>query len=293
MTDQPRAPINRPASARPRGAATDAADGETEPLSAAELAAIEFGFADLSRHSGAEVRQAAELGAAVVYLPGRGVGYNFVACPRWAGIDVAGRLAQVASLMRSYGEWPALVVADGLSEPPTLAAELAAAGWLRLEGELVMATRQPTVVPHLDPSLRIEAVTARTTDEYEALERAIFGLSPDFAATRREHLAAWVDRGDLRGYLVRLHGEAVATARLAGGTGEQIRGIYGVGVAAAHRRHGLGTLVTAVATRAALASGGALAWLSVDEHNEPALGVYRRLGFSPAYRWSRWVGPEV
>ena len=293
MTDQPKPPINRPASARPRGAAGDAAAGETKPPSAAELAAIEYGFADLSRHSGADVRRAAELDAVVVLLSGRGVGYNFVACPRWAGINVPGRLAQVARTMRGDGEWPALVVADGVSEPPTLADELAAAGWFRLEGELVMATRRPAAVPHLDSSLRIAAVTARTTEEYEALERAVFGLAPDFAATRREHLAASVDRGDVRAYLVRLRGEAVATARLAGATGEQIRGIYGVGVAAAHRRQGLGTLVTAVATRAALASGSALAWLSVDERNESALGVYRRLGFTPAYRWSRWVGPEV
>jgi ribosomal protein S18 acetylase RimI-like enzyme len=56
-----------------------------------------------------------------------------------------------------------------------------------------------------------------------------------------------------------------------------------------HRRRGLGTLVTAVATRAALAGGNRLVWLSVNELNDAAIGVYRQLGYQPGITWSRWV----
>lgn len=291
MTDEERAPIARPATARPRGAPQDGGDGvDTDPPTPAELAAIERGFATLPRYSGAEVEEVPALAAVLVRLPGRGVGYNFCAGPRWTDDDALARLAGVARLMRSAGEWPALVDAEGVSQPAGLRAVLAAAGWFELERERMMWTRTPPGVPHLDPSLRLEAVTARSAAEYERLEREVFGLPEEFAGQRTVSLTAAVERAQLRAYLVRLAGEAVATTRLAieGGLGC----IFGVGVAPAHRRRGLGTLVTAVATRAALAGGARLVWLSVDERNEPALSVYRRLGFRPSFAWSRWVGPE-
>jgi ribosomal protein S18 acetylase RimI-like enzyme len=290
VTDEERPPIARPATARPRGA-PEGASPASDPPSPAELAAIERGFAALPHYSGAEVGEVAALAAVLVRLPSRGVGYNFCACPRWTEGDVSRRLELVARLMRSQREWPALVAAEGVSQPPILRAALAEAGWFELESERIMWTRQPPGVPHLDPALRLEAVSARSAAEYEQLERAVFGLPAEFAPQRTASLAEAVTGEGLRAYLVRLDGEAVATTRLAVEVG--LGCIFGVGVAPAHRRRGLGTLVTAVATRAALAGGSRLVWLSVDERNEPALSVYRRLGFRPAFTWSRWVGPEV
>jgi predicted GNAT family acetyltransferase len=100
-------------------------------------------------------------------------------------------------------------------------------------------------------------------------------------------LASSIGAGSLRTYLVRVDGTPVATARLASGDG--VAGIFGVGVVAEQRRRGLGSLVTAVATRAGLAAGHKLVWLSVSEANEAAIRVYRQLGFEPAFEWSRWV----
>ncbi|MDP8905664.1 MAG: GNAT family N-acetyltransferase [Chloroflexota bacterium] len=289
MTDDSRPAVSRPATARPRGSSATVG-GEAAAPSDEELAAIERSLAELPRFSGAVVEDEPEIGAVAVRLPGRGAGYNFYACPRWSSAEVPVFLGEVAARMRRAGEWPALVVANGVSQPLSLGDEVATAGWFRLEHERVLWTRQPPSVPHLDPSLRVEAVTARSAAEYEQLEREAFGLPAEFAAQRTAHLADALAGGELRAYLIRLHREAVATARLVTGIG--LGGIFGVGVAAMHRRHGLGTLVTAIATRAALASGARLVWLSVDERNEPALGVYRRLGFQPAFAWSRWVGPE-
>jgi ribosomal protein S18 acetylase RimI-like enzyme len=144
-------------------------------------------------------------------------------------------------------------------------------------------------VPHLDPSLRLEAVTGRTVAEHEALERLIFGLPAKDATQRRESLARAIADDGLRVYLLRLHGEPVAVARLSVRDG--LAGLYGIGVAPAHRGHGLGTLLTVVATRAGLALGCRLVWLSVDESNAPATAMYQRLGFHPAFTWARLMAP--
>jgi ribosomal protein S18 acetylase RimI-like enzyme len=57
-----------------------------------------------------------------------------------------------------------------------------------------------------------------------------------------------------------------------------------------HRRQGFGRLVTAVATRAGLATGNPLVWLSVDPANEPARRLYEDLGYRPAFSWQRLIG---
>jgi len=284
VTDQP-PEIVRPASARPRGQPAAAAD--QAPPTDAELAAIERGLVDLPRFSGAAVGADATLAASLSLLPGRGPGYNFAGCARWSEAEVTGRLASLAEAMQSAREWPALIFADGVTTPLDLPARLDAAGWVEIERERIMWTRTAPGVPHLDAALRLEAVTSRTAAAYEALERAIFGLPADFASQRTAGLSDTISAGSLRAYLVRVDGAAVATARLAAGDG--VAGIFGVGVVPEQRRRGLGSLVTAVATRAGLAAGNKLVWLSVSESNDAAIRVYRQLGFQPAFGWSRWV----
>lgn len=289
MTDQPTDEVRRPATARPRGGGQAPAD-ELNPTNA-ELAAIERGLVDLTRHSGATVREETELGVVISHLRGRGPGYNFAGCPRWEEDAVADRLRRLESVMRGEREWPALIVADGVSQPDGLTGLMPAAGWVEIERERILYVREPPGVPHLDPALRIEAVTSRAVAEYERLEREIFGLSEDFSAQRTAGLLYSISGGLLRAYLVRLNGEPVATARLT--AGDRIGCIFGVGVVPHERRRGLGSLVTAVATRAGLASGNKLVWLSVNELNDAALGVYARLGFRRAFGWSRWVVAAV
>lgn len=280
-------PVNRPTTTRPRGGAVLAVDQDSPTDD--ELAAIERGLVGLSRHSGAEVREERDLGVVLSVLRGRGPGYNFCGCPRWPEAEVDDRLAGVQSVMRAEREWPTLVIADGVSVPDGLSERLTTAGWVEIERERIMWTRAAPGVPHLDPSLRIEAVTPRSAAEYERLEREIFGLAEDFAAQREAGLSYSLSAGWLRAYLVRVDGKAVATARLSreGGLGC----LFGVGVVEGQRRRGLGTLVTAVATRAGLAAGNPLVWLSVNELNDAALQTYSRLGYRRGFSWSRWVAP--
>jgi ribosomal protein S18 acetylase RimI-like enzyme len=286
VNDEAPPEVKRPATARKRGS-SGAAEVDQDAPTTDELAAIERGLVELPKYSGAEVNDRADLGVVLSLLRGRGPGYNFASCMRWGKRDVTERLAGVGRAMSDFGEWPALAVVDGVSTPPDLGGRLADAGWVQTETERLMWTRVPPGVPHLDPSLRLEAVTPRTAAVYERVERDIFGLPADFASQRTAALSYSLSAGWLRTYLVHLNGQPVATTRLA--TGDGVASIFGVGVVPEQRRRGLGTLVTAVATRAGLAAGNKLVWLSVNELNDPALRIYQRLGYQPSARWSRWV----
>ena len=274
----------RPETARPR---SDTGH-EAVPPAREELQAIELQLAALPVHSGATLEELPELGVALLSAPGMGPGLNFAACLRWPAEGVAERLGRLQEHMQLLGEWPALVVAEGLSEPTDLPLWLETNGWIDLERERVMWTRHPPTVPHLDPSLRVEAVTRRSAAEFERVEREVFGVAAARAEERAKRVAAGVEEGDLRAYVVRLRGLPVATARLAAGEG--VAGIFGVGVSAGHRRQGYGSLVTAIATRAGLATGAKLVWLSVEEGNAPAMELYRKLGYQPSFTWARWIG---
>ena len=95
-----------------------------------------------------------------------------------------------------------------------------------------------STVPHLDPSLRIEAVQPGDVADHAALEARIFGLAERDSEFRRAQLSEALRRGGLRAYLVRIDGEAVAVARLS--QGEGVAGLYGVGVAESWRGRGIG-----------------------------------------------------
>jgi predicted GNAT family acetyltransferase len=135
--------------------------------------------------------------------------------------------------------------------------------------------------------MRIEAVQPATVADHEHVERRVFGLPATQAAGRRKATAAAIEAGGLRAYVVRVGDEPVAVARLSQGDG--VSGIYGVGVAEGWRNRGYGTLITTVATRAGLALGNRLVWLSVDPTNAAAMHVYQKLGFEPAFTWTRWM----
>jgi ribosomal protein S18 acetylase RimI-like enzyme len=188
------------------------------------------------------------------------------------------------------GGWPSLLLTDTLDRPPQLEAAVEQLGWLRVTGESVMWAGHASVVPHLDPGMRIEAVRSRSLATHEALERRIFGIGAEQAERRRDALSAALDAGRLRAWIVWVGDEPVAVARLSQGNG--VAGLQGVGVVEERRNQGYGTLVTTVATRAGLATGNRVVWLSVHEDNAAAVRLYAQLGFARAFSWSRWLLTE-
>jgi ribosomal protein S18 acetylase RimI-like enzyme len=241
---------------------------------------------------GASVERDEALGVAMASHDRRGAGLNFAACVRWPATEVGERLAVVETRMRAAAVWPQIVVSDGLSQPPDLAERVRAAGWVPLGSERIMWTRHASVVPHLDPGLRIEAVTPASALECVTLEAAAFGLDPDAIEESADLLGRAVASGQTRAFMVRLGGEPIASARLVPGeAGSGIASLHAVGVGTRHRRRGYGRLITAIATRAGLATGHRLIWLSVDGDNAAAIEMYRGLAFDFAFAWARWAAP--
>lgn len=258
--------------------------------SPAELDAIEMSQVKWATILGAEVEDDPDLGAVLIRYRDAGPGLNVAARIRWSPADVSARLADLQVRLKGADRWPSVIVSEGLAEPADLPQRLAAAGWAQVGGERVMFTRHAPVVPHLDPGLRVEAVTATSSIESVRLEAAVFGQRPDAVGEQAELLALAVKSGAVRGFLLRLLREPVATARLA--PGNRVAGIHGVGVAANQRRRGYGRMITAVATRAGLATGHGLVWLSVDDANTAAVELYRGLGYESSFAWSRWLAPH-
>ena len=285
--DQPAPPV-RPATARARQ--DDALDEGATPPSRDELAGIERDRIGWTILLGAEVEEDAALGVTIVSHAGRGSGLNFAARIRWREHDATDRLSELDARTRAAGVWPQVVVSDGLTEPADLPDRLRDAGWLPIGSERFMWTRHPVVVPHLDPGLRIEAVTTATALECARLETTNFGLDPDALGRSAELLGRAIAAGATRAFLVRLAREPIASARLVPGS-DGICSLHAIGVAERHRRRGYGRLITAVATRAGLATGHRLVWLSVDEANVAAVELYRSLGFALTLDWSRWIAP--
>lgn len=278
----------RPVSARRRQDAPVEHD-ESAPPTPQELDAIERHRVDWVALLGASVTRDDGLRATLVTHDRPGSALNYAAAVRWSADDVEARLAEVAARLRARGAWPSVFVADGVSEPADLPERLRAAGWVAVGGERTMWGRHPAVVPHLDPGLRVEAVTPATAAEAVRLETSVFGLNPDAFAESTRLLAEAVAAGSTRAFILRLVREPVASARLVPGPG--IAGLHAIGVGARHRRRGYGRMVTAVATRAGLATGHKLIWLSVDDANTAAVELYTSLGFAKSFSWTRWTAP--
>jgi ribosomal protein S18 acetylase RimI-like enzyme len=283
---RPESPALRPDSARPR----EDAPPDVEPPSADELLAIQRHVVTRPGQEGATVTSDEQLGVKFVRGPGHGPDSTYAAMPRWDPRDWETRLDQLRERMRADGAWPSLMVFDRLDRPRGLEQQLEQRHWVKVIGETIMWVGHASVVPHLDPMLRIEAVQARSVDAHEELERQIFGIGPDEAGRRREALGGAIEAGLIRAWIVWLEDEPVAVARLSQGDG--VAGIQGVGVVESRRGQGFATLITTIATRAGMAVGNRLIWLSVVEENPAAMKVYSKLGFKRAFAWSRWLATE-
>lgn len=280
--------VSRPASARPRS------DGPAEhdaalPPTIEELVAIEDHRVAWARLLGATVEDVPTLGGRLVTHAAPASTLNYLAGIRWPAEEMDGRLADVVEQMSDRGAWPSVITCEGLTTPSDADRRLRLAGWVAVFSDRIMWARHPATVPHLDPSLRVEAVTPASAHDAVRLETEVFGLMPNSMGKSAELLGHSVADGTTRAFLLRLGAAAVATARLV--PGPMVAGLHAVGVDPRQRRRGYGRMLTAIATRAGLATGHRLVWLSVLEANTAAVDLYRSLGFQPAFAWTRWIAP--
>jgi ribosomal protein S18 acetylase RimI-like enzyme len=82
---------------------------------------------------------------------------------------------------------------------------------------------------------------------------------------------------------------AVAIARAA--VDARWAGIFAVAVAPDRRREGLGAAVTLAALKEAARRGGRHVYLQVEERNEPAVALYRRLNLKVHHNYRYWAVP--
>jgi ribosomal protein S18 acetylase RimI-like enzyme len=88
---------------------------------------------------------------------------------------------------------------------------------------------------------------------------------------------------------IRDGGETIAIGRVAAAAGWA--GLTAIEVAPGHRRRGLATVVTAALAAQAAAHGAGHLYLQVEDDNEPARTLYRRIGFSAHHDYHYRIAP--
>lgn len=178
--------------------------------------------------------------------------------------------ADPAVVRRFYGAGALVSVPDFR---PALDAALAGAGW---------AAEQPTVVlaaeldaPPPPPSVPVAVVerpAARWLEAWARCERRddVEVRAAELAAERGTAAFALAPRGSAAGMAIEADG---------------LLGLFSLAVDERHRRRGLGTALVHALCGWGAGRGADGAYLQVLEANAPAMALYGRLGFEPAYRY--------
>jgi ribosomal protein S18 acetylase RimI-like enzyme len=130
--------------------------------------------------------------------------------------------------------------------------------------------------------IRVEQLAPDQGDMHADIAARAFGAPID--VFRRLAAPEILGLSELRAY-VGLADDVPVTTAMAVTQGAFV-GIFNVGTAEEHRRHGHGAAVTARAAADGFAAGARTAWL---QSSAAGYGVYERLGFRTLEGWSCWV----
>jgi N-acetylglutamate synthase len=199
--------------------------------------------------------------------------------PLWAG-EIPDAIGRVEAFAREHGIHAGIQVSP-LSLHGTLQAELDRRGWETRWPVLVLAATRSASAAWSDPELdgSLERADHATDEWLDAWARCEPGRDVE------AHAGSVFPRLAGRATFARVDGDAAVGIAV---EDDGLIGLFCLAVDPERRRAGLGTALV----RALLAeSGASVAYLQVEERNAPAVALYRRLGFSEAYRYCHRVAP--
>ena len=213
------------------------------------------------------------------YLPGkarRSRSINAVAVGR---LSLADKLAMAAAVYRDAA-LPMIFRVTCYTQPASLDDELAALGFVVMDPTLVLiCSRLPTNVEcTLPPGTHWAALNGDTFAE------AVGALRESPPEHRRSHaLRLQHSPVPYQGYAICRDGDGAVLACGQFAREGDLVGLYDVFTEESARGQGLATLLCERLLSISATEGAEIGYLQVDAKNEPALAVYRRLGFQDGY----------
>jgi ribosomal protein S18 acetylase RimI-like enzyme len=217
--------------------------------------------------------------------------WNRLEAVRWPSDPAAfdQRLAESAVLFATLGRQPHFWVSPPHDEPHDLAARLAANGFEDAGKGLLMVTLDAAPIraalpDRPDPAVVVERHSGLAADALGAVADAVVEVLMDAfevgteraPGVRAETVASLADPRFMH-YLVRVDGRPAAAARRA--TFDEATYLSSIGTMRWARGRGLGRLITATAAADGFAQASRWVHLGVFADNDPAIALYRGLGF--------------
>lgn len=199
------------------------------------------------------------------------------------------KIAGTEAWFRAHGQ-PAIFRLTEAFAPPELDGLLAKRGYAREVETWVMTRDLSTGIPpgdyHLPPGAKV--LERSESDGLQDIHR-MKDVSPEVRAQDLKRQTLWKGPQVFLS-LKTINGVAsTGMARLDAGH----LGIFNMRTASKARDKGYATILVAYLLAWGLEQGARSAFLQVDQANAPAIAVYRKFGFSPAYAYWHRVQPAV
>ena len=204
------------------------------------------------------------------------------ALDRMDGGDIEARVERLALRFASYDR--PLTFRQTPLAPPALTEWLDARAW-PAEGETAVLTAE---IAGIDLSGEVDRLSLKDVGRFVDAAIAVRPRDRHFKSGLTEVLSSIRPE---KGLFVIAEGERPVATALCVHDGD-FAGVFEVASHPARRGRGLGRTVTRDALRWAATRGAEHAWLQVETDNAAALGLYRSLGFTEAYRYHYRVPPE-
>jgi N-acetylglutamate synthase len=192
-------------------------------------------------------------------------------------LPIAQKVEHCANFYRSVS-LPAIFRMLPFSEPHDLDTWLERAGWARFERTKVLHVDLASARAPVMPADGVEVMDVAAWQEPVA---ELLEVAPEMVAKLAERARSYPLPHS--GALVRRNGRVVACGLVKIDSGHA--GLFAVHTAEAVRGQGLGRAIVSALLAEAADKGAHRAYLQVTADNAPALALYERYGFTPAYEY--------